>query len=258
MLEVGGEECAGPRHLAVKISPVRRLCRAEGVEQQPDENEGVTACPQVLRQLCAQLRTPGRSGRGGRGPTLSLAALRSRLASRPYWLRCLCSQQEVPSITERELVPLLSLTPAHRFIVLVVTNSSQSQGSVVVGGESLIKAVYVAQNLPALRPCLQSPSEPSLAFIKYDLAKSKGKRKERKGAQPTLLNGGQVKMGMVLIYKKTQMLYAGFPLASYGCMKQDFLNFISVYAKHDFHLRASPLEPRDNSSDDPQEIPEET
>nr|XP_045594896.1 uncharacterized protein LOC123755951 [Procambarus clarkii] len=201
-----------------------------------------------------------RCGRGGRGWVPPLSALRSRLASQPYWRRCLCSQEEVPSITERELGPLLALTPAHRFIVLVVTNSSHSHGSVVVGGESLIKAMYTAQNLPGLRPCLQSPSEPSLAFIKYDMTKPKSKRKERRGAQSTVLNGGQVKVGMVLIYQKTRMLYAGFPLASYGCMKQDFLDFISKYTKCDFHLRvpthAQPLPqlPSENPQQESQEL----
>ncbi|XP_042221096.1 uncharacterized protein LOC121865638 [Homarus americanus] len=133
------------------------------------------------------------------------------------------------------------------------------QRSVVVGGESLIQAVYTALNLPGLRPCLQSPSEPSLAFIKYDVAKTKGKRKERRGAQPTILNGGQIRVGMVLIYQKTQMLYAGFPLASYGCMKQDFLVFISKHTKYDFCQRLPlrdqppPTPPDDDHSEEPED-----
>ncbi|KAK8400364.1 hypothetical protein O3P69_003211 [Scylla paramamosain] len=73
-------------------------------------------------------------------------------------------------------------------------------GSVVVGGESLIQAVYRAQNLPGLRPCLQSPSEPSLAFVKYDMTKGRMRRREHsRGVAPTLLNGGHIKIGMILL-----------------------------------------------------------
>ena len=73
-------------------------------------------------------------------------------------------------------------------------------GSVVVGGESLIQAVYRAQNLPGLRPCLQSPSEPSLAFVKYDMTKGKIRRREHsRGVGATFLNGGHVKIGMILV-----------------------------------------------------------
>lgn len=81
-----------------------------------------------------------------------------------------------------------------------------SLGSVVVGGESLIKAMYAAQNLPGLRPCLQSPSEPSLAFVRYDMAKSKGKRKNRKGAISTILKSEHNKVGMVLVSEKNNVV----------------------------------------------------
>lgn len=203
--------------------------------------ESVVACPSVLRQLSGQLRAPTRGVRGGGRALPSLATVRSRLVSRPYWRRCLCSPAEVPTISERELAPLLALTPAHRFIVLVVTNTNaDSLGSVVVGGESLLQAVYATQNVAGLRPCLQSPSEPSLAFIKYDLARPRGRRRDKKASSAqTLLNAGHLKIGMVLIYQKTRMLYSGFPLASYGCRMQDFLGFISKHTQYNFKLRAA-------------------
>ncbi|XP_047497144.1 uncharacterized protein LOC125044497 [Penaeus chinensis] len=233
-----------PSGISVKISPVRRLCRldsGEGVAKGEESHVGsVVACPSVLRQLSGQLRAPTRGVRGGGRALPSLATIRSRLVSRPYWRRCLCSPTEVPTISERELAPLLALTPAHRFIVLVVTNTNaDSLGSVVVGGESLVQAVYATQNVAGLRPCLQSPSEPSLAFIKYDLARPRGRRRDKKvSSTQTLLNAGHLKIGMVLIYQKTRMLYSGFPLASYGCRMQDFLGFISKHTQYDFKLRA--------------------
>ncbi|KAK3872259.1 hypothetical protein Pcinc_022652 [Petrolisthes cinctipes] len=229
-------------HISVKISPVRRLCRRENSEEAEEsegESECVVACPQVLKQLCP---TFGRSspikGCGSHWTVAALEKLRESLVVLPYWRRCLCSQHEVPIITELELLPLLTFTPPHRFIVIIVTNSSESLGSVVVGGESLVGAVYAAQNLPGLRPCIQSPSEPSLAFVRYDTAtRTRTRRKGRRGTPGTLLNGGRVQVGMILIYQKTQMLYSGFPLSSYGCQKQDFLSFISRHAQYNFHLR---------------------
>nr|XP_027219289.1 uncharacterized protein LOC113811699 [Penaeus vannamei] len=183
--EAGKQE--PPSGISVKISPVRRLCRMDSSEdlKAADESqvESVVACPSVLRQLSGQLRAPTRGVRGGGRALPSLATVRSRLVSRPYWRRCLCSPAEVPTISERELAPLLALTPAHRFIVLVVTNTNaDSLGSVVVGGESLLQAVYATQNVAGLRPCLQSPSEPSLAFIKYDLARPRGRRRDKKAS----------------------------------------------------------------------------
>lgn len=68
-----------------------------------------------------------------------------------------------------------------------------------MGGESLIKAMYAAQNLPGIKPCLQSTSEPSLAFVRYDMAKAIGKRKERKGALSTILKSEYLKIGTVLV-----------------------------------------------------------
>ncbi|KAK7081139.1 hypothetical protein SK128_007089 [Halocaridina rubra] len=243
------------QEISVRISPIRRLCRSSLCHQEetlkPDKNDlergttnketeaAVVACPIVLRQLCFQLRT--QSSRGSRN-AYSIPALMARLSSRPYWHRCLCSPTILPAITEKELVPLLSLTPAHRFIVIVVTNCNDSLGSVVVGGESLMQAVYAAQNLPGLRPCIQSPSEPSLAFIKYILARPRNKKKDRKAFPCTMLNDGNVKVGMVLIYQKMQMLYAGYPLSSYGCSKQAFLDIISKYTQYNFALRMPELD----------------
>ncbi|XP_071540537.1 uncharacterized protein [Panulirus ornatus] len=232
--EEGGGGDRIQQGISLKISPVRRLCRVDASEEEAAvETECVAACPLVLRHLCTPLTPSARSNRSGRESKPSLDTLQSCIKGRPYWHRCLCSPVQMPFITERELLPLLSLTPAHRFIILVVTNSAQSLGSVVVGGESLMEALYISQNQLGLRPCLQSPSEPSLAFIKYEMAKAKVKRRERKGTLPTILNGGRIQIGM--IYQKTQMLYSGFPLTSYGCMKQDFLKFISKYTKYDFH-----------------------
>ncbi|XP_066975695.1 uncharacterized protein [Macrobrachium rosenbergii] len=252
------EEIPLQEDISVKINPIRRLCRedfcspkdmesggggARGRDKttrHTDEEDCVVACPVVLRQLCAQIRV--QSSRGKKA-SINLQTIHNLLSSRPYWRRCLCSPSALPAITEKELVLLLSLTPSHRFIVLVVTNSADSLGTVVVGGESLIEAVYTAQNLPGLRPCLQSPSKPSIAFIKYQLTKPKSKKKnDRKAVPITILNNGQVKVGMVLIYQKTKMLYAGFPLASYGCSKQDFLTFISKHTQYDFCLRTPEVE----------------
>ncbi|XP_071540547.1 uncharacterized protein [Panulirus ornatus] len=145
---------------------------------------------------------------------------------------CRVDASEEEAAVETECVAACPLVLRHLCTPLT---PSASLGSVVVGGESLMEALYISQNQLGLRPCLQSPSEPSLAFIKYEMAKAKVKRRERKGTLPTILNGGRIQIGMVLIYQKTQMLYSGFPLTSYGCMKQDFLKFISKYTKYDFH-----------------------
>ncbi|XP_068200522.1 uncharacterized protein [Palaemon carinicauda] len=228
-----------------------------------EEEDCVVACPVVLRQLCNQIRVQSRNK--AKKTAINLQTIHNLLSSRPYWRRCLCSPSALPAITEKELVLLLSLTPAHRFIVLVVTSAVDSLGSVVVGGESLIQAVYAAQNLPCLRPCLQTPSKPSIAFIKYQLTKPKSKKKnDRKAAPSTILNNGQVKVGMVLIYQKTTMLYAGFPLASYGCSRHDFLTFISKYTQYDFCLRTPEIEQSSRSEspepgkDDVEDSPEES
>ncbi|XP_069987733.1 uncharacterized protein [Penaeus vannamei] len=239
--------------ISVKISPIKRLCREEieaaGETRVAEATDGagddqVVACPTVLNQLFAShQRADGRGGRAGVRPPPPVAAVRRRLASRPYWRRCLCSPLLMPTVGEGELRPLLALTPPHRFVVIVVTDTnSSSQASVVVGGESLLEAVYAAQSIPGLRPCLQSPSEPSLAFVKYDLSRPRPKRKkrgERKPTAQTMLNEGDVAVGMVLIYQQTRMLYSGFPLASYGCYRQEFLRFVSKYTQCDFHLRCS-------------------
>ncbi|XP_050714548.1 uncharacterized protein LOC126997487 [Eriocheir sinensis] len=189
----------------IKINPVRRMCRGMEVEELDDaggveaSSSSVVVCPAVLRQVCGQMRL-SKGGRGVQWSLTSLAAVRGVLAARPYWRRCLCRAVEVPSVGERELVPLLSLMPPHRFIVIIVTNSSESLGSVVVGGESMIQAVYRSNNLPGLRPCLQSTSEPSLAFVSYDMGKGRQRRREHsRGAALTLLNGGCVKVGMILV-----------------------------------------------------------
>ncbi|XP_042863900.1 uncharacterized protein LOC122248134 [Penaeus japonicus] len=132
--DLGQEEAASD--ISVKISPVRRLCRLDSGEKtsagHEAQVESVVACPSVLRQLSGQLRAPIRGVRGGGRALPSLATIRSRLVSRPYWRRCLCSPTEVPTISERELAPLLALTPAHRFIVLVVTNTNADRLSLLL------------------------------------------------------------------------------------------------------------------------------
>ena len=84
-------------------------------------------------------------------------------------------------------------------LISIVIITLFSFGSVVVGGESLIQDVYKAQTLPGLRPCLQSPSEPSLAFVRYDMTRGRLRRREHRGVAPTLLNGGHIKVGMILV-----------------------------------------------------------
>ncbi|XP_063873320.1 uncharacterized protein LOC135107412 [Scylla paramamosain] len=257
MTEEEGRESEGCSPFA-KINPVRRLCRLVNMQAAGTGVDCVVVCPAVLRQVCSQMRL-SKSGRGVQWSLASLATVKRLLVTRPYWSRCLCGSNEVPSVGEKEVAPLLSLTPSHRFVVFIVTSSSESLGSVVVGGESLIQAVYRAQNLPGLRPCLQSPSEPSLAFVKYDMTKGRMRRREHsRGVAPTLLNGGHIKIGMILIYQQTRMLYSGFPLDSYGCSKQDFLKFVSKCTQHTFLLKIpgppSPQLSRDSSFEEQEDV----
>lgn len=88
----------------------------------------------------------------------------------------------------------------------------------VVGGESMIQAVYRSSNLPGLRPCLQNTNEPSLAFVSYDMSKGRQRRRDySRGATPTLLNGGCVKVGMILVGVSAWTLCGGLLLKGYRC-----------------------------------------
>ena len=54
----------------------------------------------------------------------ALVEVKERLYGLPYWDRCQCSSEDVPTLCLKELSIFLSLVPRHRFIIAYLTNST--------------------------------------------------------------------------------------------------------------------------------------